>query len=227
MSSSSLIKACIFDLDGVIVDTAKYHFLAWRRLANALGFDFDEHANEQLKGVGRMESLDIILSWGGIALSPEEKYAWSEKKNGWYLEYVDKMNPSEILEGAMEFLLDVKAHGMKVALGSSSKNAQAILRHIGLGDFFDAVVDGTHITRTKPDPQVFLLGAEALAIEPSHCIVFEDAQSGVDAALAGGFLAVGVGQAASLGHAHLVIPGFKGWSWATLESELMNSLSAI
>lgn len=217
------IKACIFDLDGVIVDTARFHFLAWRRLANELGFDFDERENEKLKGVGRMESLDIILDWGGVKLTQEEKAAWAARKNGWYLEYVGTMNPSDILEGAMEFLLDVKAHGIKVGLGSSSKNARAILNFIGLNDFFEVVIDGTHITRTKPDPQVFLLGAEALGLLPSRCVVFEDAQAGVDAALAGGFYAVGVGSPESLSHAHLVVPGFKDWNWKELESTLLNS----
>lgn len=223
MPANHPIKACIFDLDGVIVDTAKFHFLAWRRLANELGFDFDEHKNEQLKGVGRMESLDIILDWGGISLSQEEKNAWAERKNGWYLEYVSTMNPSDVLEGALDFLLDVRAHGIRVALGSSSKNARSILKYVELSDFFEAVIDGTLITRTKPDPQVFLLGAEALGLPPSQCIVFEDAQAGIDAALAGGFHAVGVGRPEVLTHAALVVPGFKDWNWKDLESALMKS----
>lgn len=223
MTPNQPIKACIFDLDGVIVDTAKFHFLAWRRLANELGFDFDEHENEQLKGVGRMESLDIILDWGGIRLSQEEKNAWAERKNGWYLEYVGTMNPSDVLEGALDFLLDVKSHGIRVALGSSSKNARSILRYVGLSDFFEAVIDGTLITRSKPDPQVFLLGAEALGLHPSECLVFEDAQAGIDAALAGGFHAVGVGRPGVLSHAALVVPGFKDWNWKELESALLNS----
>ena len=221
MPAQNTIHACIFDLDGVIVDTAKYHFQAWRRLANALGFDFDEAANEKLKGVGRMESLDIILGWGQIALSVEEKQEWAARKNGWYRELISKMDASEILEGAMAFLLDVKAQGIKVALGSSSKNAQTILDYIGLHGFFDAIVDGTRITRTKPDPQVFLLGAADLGEAPGHCVVFEDAQSGVDAALAGGFYAVGIGRPDSLGHAHLVIPNFVGWDWKGIEKMLI------
>lgn len=221
MPSNQLIKACIFDLDGVIVDTARFHFLAWRRLANELGFDFDEHENEQLKGVGRMESLDMILGWGGLRLTQEEKNAWAERKNGWYLEYVSKMGPSDVLEGALEFLLDVKSGGVRVALGSSSKNARSILKYIGLSDFFEVVIDGTLITRTKPDPQVFLLGAEALGLSPSQCIVFEDAQAGIDAAVAGGFFAVGVGRPEVLAHAVLVVPGFKDWTWKELESAIL------
>lgn len=223
MSAPPSIQACIFDLDGVIVDTARFHFLAWRRLANALGFDFDEQANEQLKGVGRMESLDIILGWGGIHLTEEEKGEWAARKNGWYLEYISTMSPSDILEGALAFLQDVKEHGIRVALGSSSKNARSILRYTGLADFFEVVVDGTRTTRTKPDPQIFLLGATDLGIPPSRCVVFEDAQSGIDAALAGGFYAVGVGRQESLGHAHLVVPGFQNLSWPDLEIALMKS----
>jgi beta-phosphoglucomutase len=217
------VSACIFDLDGVIVDTAWFHFLAWRRLANELGFDFDEAANESLKGVGRMESLDIILGWGGVELTPGEKQAWADRKNGWYREYVAGMTPADILDGALEFLQNVRAHGKKVGLGSSSKNARTILQYIGLSDFFDAVVDGTNITRSKPDPQVFLLGAEAMGLDPAHCIVFEDAQSGIDAALSGGFYAVGVGHPESLGDAHLVVPNFIGWDYPRLENALIGN----
>jgi beta-phosphoglucomutase len=217
------ITTCIFDLDGVIVDTAKYHFLASRRLANELGFDFDEHANEQLKGVGRMESLDIILSWGGVQLSADEKTDWAARKNDWYLELANQMDPSEILDGALDFLEDVKTQGKLIALGSSSKNAKTILDLIGLGDYFDAVVDGNDIVRTKPDPEVFLLCAQALGQDPRHCVVFEDAQSGVEAALAGGFFAVGIGQQTALKQAHLVVPGFSGWTWKRMESVLLNS----
>lgn len=223
MPSQPPFSACIFDLDGVLVDTAKYHFLAWRRLANELGFDFDEYANEGLKGVGRMESLDIIIDWGNIRLTPEEKLLWAERKNAWYLEFVLQMDSSEILDGAMAFLEDVKKHGVHIAVGSSSKNAGTILRQIGLGNFFETMVDGNQITRTKPDPQVFTLCAEALALAPDRCIVFEDAQSGVDAALAGGFSAVGVGREDVLGRAHLVIPDFKGWTWPALTAALLNS----
>ena len=222
MPSQNPLTSCIFDLDGVIVDTAKYHFQAWRRLANELGFDFDAHANEGLKGVGRMESLEIILDWGNIQLSQEEKQAWADRKNGWYQGLIRKMNASEILPGAMEFLEEVKGLGKHIALGSSSKNARTILDYIGLGDYFDVVIDGNSITRTKPDPQVFLLCAEGLNQTPASCVVFEDAQSGVDAAIAGGFYAVGVGKPESLGHAHLVIPGFEEWDWHRIENSLIN-----
>ena len=163
------------------------------------------------------------LDWGKINLTPEEKLVWADRKNGWYLELVNRMDPSEILEGALEFIEDAKKHGIRVAVGSSSKNARTILAHIGLGNFFEATIDGNSITRTKPDPQVFLLCAVGLGLAPSQCVVFEDAQSGVDAALAGGFYAVGVGRKEVLGHAHLVISGFQGWTWSKMESALITT----
>ncbi len=205
-----MIKACIFDLDGVIVDTAKYHFIAWRRLANYLGFDFTEEENEKLKGVSRMDSLSLILKWGGIEKTQAEKEELADLKNGWYREYILRMDSSEILEGVLPFLDNLEEEGIRMAVGSSSKNAGTILDQIGLTHRFEAIIDGNKITRSKPDPQVFELGAEAMQLQPNECIVFEDAEAGVDAALAGGFLAVGVGQEENLGHAHFVTPNFVG-----------------
>lgn len=205
-----MIKACIFDLDGVIVDTARYHFIAWRRLANSLGFDFSEEENEKLKGVSRMKSLELILEWGRIEKTEAEKEALAELKNGWYREYILKMDADEILEGVLPFLNHLEEKGIRMAVGSSSKNAMTILEQVGLKDRFEAIIDGSMATRTKPDPQVFTLGAEAMGVKPRECIVFEDAEKGIDAALAGGFYAVGVGNAGNLGHAHLVVPDFIG-----------------
>lgn len=202
------MKACLFDLDGVIVDTAVYHFKAWRRLANELGFDFTEHQNEQLKGISRMESLEKILDWGHVTLSPEEKEAWAAKKNDWYLAYVREMTPEEVLPGVKDFLTVLHQHDVKIALGSASKNAPLILERIGMASFFDVVIDGTKTTRSKPDPEVFLLGAQALGLPPADCIVFEDAVAGVEAAHRGGMKAVGVGSPEVLTEADLVIPGF-------------------
>jgi len=207
-----MIKACIFDLDGVIVDTAKYHFIAWRRLANTLGFDFTEEENEKLKGVSRMESLELILQWGGVEKAEAEKEELAELKNGWYLEYILKMEPDEILEGVIPFLNHLEGQGIRLAVGSSSKNAMAILEQVGLANRFEAIIDGTKTSRTKPDPQVFSLAAEAMGLQPRECIVFEDAEKGIDAALAGGFFAVGVGSEANLGHAHFVLPNFIGFT---------------
>ncbi len=199
------IKACLFDLDGVIVDTAKYHFKAWKKMANALGFDFSEKENEQLKGVSRMDSINLILGWGDIALSEEEKQQWASQKNDWYLDFLQKMDKKEILPGALEFVQDLQQKGIRIALGSSSKNAVLALSKVGMLHYFEAIIDGTKTTRSKPDPQVFQMGAAALDCHPSECIVFEDAESGVAAALAGGFYAVGLGSPDNLGAAHLVL----------------------
>lgn len=211
-----MIKACIFDLDGVIVDTARYHFAAWRRLANSLGFDFSEADNEQLKGVGRMESLDIILGWGGVTLPQAEKEALAAKKNEWYKELIQHMQPDEILPGVTEFLNDLQSRGIRIALGSASKNAEEVIHSVGLSQTFDVIVDGRQTSRSKPDPEVFLLAAEALGFSPAECIVFEDAESGITAALSGGFRAVGVGNPEVLGKAHAVIPGFAGLTIDTI-----------
>ena len=204
------IKACLFDLDGVIVDTAKYHFKAWKKMANALGFDFSEKENEQLKGVSRMDSINLILKWGGISLTEAEKKKWANQKNDWYLEFLEKMDQQEILPGALEFVQDLQQKGIRIALGSSSKNAVLALTKVGMLHYFEAIIDGTKTTRSKPDPQVFQMGAIALDCQPSECIVFEDAESGVAAALAGGFYAVGMGSPSNLGAAHLVLSSLDG-----------------
>lgn len=203
------IKACIFDLDGVIVDTAKYHYQAWKRLCNELGFDLSEEENESLKGIGREESLDILLEKGGISKSSDEKAELTSQKNGWYQELIGRMTPEEVLPGALAFLKGVKASGRKTALGSSSRNARMIIETLEIESLFDAIIDGTKVSKGKPDPQTFLLGAEALKIHPSNCVVFEDAKAGVQAAIAGGMYVVGVGNADTLARANFVIPGFE------------------
>ena len=217
------IKACIFDLDGVICDTAKYHFKAWRKLANELGFDFTEEDNEKLKGVSRVESLNLILSWGGVEENDEEvKSAMADKKNSWYLDFILHMTPDEILPGVKNFLDDLKKRQVKIVLGSASKNSVTILEKIELLDYFDAIIDGNKTTRSKPDPEVFLLGAKAMEAKPKECIVFEDAIKGVEAALEGGFYTVGVGSSDVLDEAHIVIPGFEYIDY----SEILEALSA-
>ena len=203
------VKACLFDLDGVIVDTAIYHFQAWRRLANELGFDFTEHQNEQLKGVSRMESLDLILGWGNVTLSEEEKLNWATRKNDWYLDLVKEMTPKEVLPGVKKFLVLLRENNIKIALGSASKNAKLILERIEMLPYFDAIIDGNRITKSKPDPEVFLLGAEATNCEPEECVVFEDAVAGVKAGKSGGMRVIGVGQPDILIEADLVISGFE------------------
>lgn len=189
------IKAAIFDLDGVIVDTAKYHYLAWKHLAEELGFIFSEKDNERLKGVSRMRSLEILLETGGLSgkFSLQQMEAMASKKNGWYVEYISRMDESEILPGTLNCLRGFNDLGIKLALGSASRNAPMILRNLSLTNCFDVIIDGTGTSKAKPDPEVFLLAASELSVPPKNCIVFEDAQAGLEAAKAGGMWAVAVG----------------------------------
>jgi beta-phosphoglucomutase len=213
----SNIKACIFDLDGVIVDTAVYHYKAWKRLANELGFDISEEQNEKLKGVSRMRSLELILQWGGITKTKAEQEELAAKKNGWYVEMISHMTPAEILPGAKEFLETCRAAGLKTALGSASKNSMTILDKINLAYLFDAVIDGNHVSKPKPDPEVFLKGAEALNVIPADCVVFEDAIAGIEAAKNGGMKAVGIGSPNVLTEADLVVSGLNKMSLEMLK----------
>ena len=201
------IKACIFDLDGVIVDTAIYHYKAWKRLANELGFDFTEHDNEQLKGVSRMRSLEIVLQCGGVTKTEAEKELLAAKKNTWYMEMVNQMTPAEILPGAREFVESCRDAGIKTALGSASKNSMTILNKLNIAHLFDVIIDGNKVSKAKPDPEVFLKGAQELGVEPKYCVVFEDAIAGVEAAKAGGMKAVGIGNPDILHEADLVVSG--------------------
>lgn len=201
------IKACIFDLDGVIVDTAKYHYMAWKRLAGQLNIDFTEDDNERLKGVSRMDSLEIILELGGLTLSREKKQEYASLKNKWYVDLISKMTPDEILPGSVDFLIDVRRAGIKTAIGSASKNTPLILSRVGIEKLFDAVADGNSVHKAKPDPEVFLVAAELLKCDPGNCLVFEDAAAGVKAALNAGMACVGIGSEKILGEAHLVVSG--------------------
>ncbi|MBU5347594.1 beta-phosphoglucomutase [Paenibacillus lautus] len=208
----STISACLFDLDGVLVDTAKYHYIAWKRLAGELGFEFTEQDNERLKGVSRMASLDILLEVGGITLNEDAKLALAEKKNAWYVEYISNMDESEILPGAREFIQALKDRGIKVALGSASKNAMLILNNTGLTPYFDAIIDGTKTAQAKPDPEVFTLGARELGARPDDCVVFEDAEAGIEAAIRAGMRSVGIGSPETLGRANIVLPSLEGFT---------------
>lgn len=214
----TLIKACLFDLDGVLVDTAKYHYIAWKELADRLGFEFTEHDNERLKGVSRAASLDILLSIGGLTFDEAEKARLAEEKNNRYVEYISKMDSSEILPGALEFLKDCRSRGLKVALGSASKNAMTILNNTGLTPYFDAIIDGTKTSAAKPDPEVFLLGAQELGVQPSECVVFEDAEAGIEAARRAGMASVGIGSPDTLGAANLVVPSLLDMDTVRLKS---------
>src|ERR1700761_233051 len=212
------IKACIFDLDGVIVDTAVYHYKAWKKLANQLGFDITEQQNEQLKGVSRVRSLELILQWGGVTKTAAEQEELASLKNSWYVDMISKMTPAEILPGAKEFLEACRAAGLKTALGSASKNSMMILEKINLTGMFDAIIDGNKVSKPKPDPEVFLKGAEELGIPPANCVVFEDAIAGVEAAIAGGMKVVGIGSPQVLTQANLVVSGLDKMTLEKLET---------
>lgn len=201
------IRGAIFDLDGVIVDTAKYHFLAWKRLAMELGFDFKEADNEGLKGVSRMKSLDILLEIGGLSYSHDDKILLAEKKNQWYVEYITALDEGELLPGAKEYILRLKNQGIKISLGSASKNALTILNQLNIVELFDTIVDGNMVTNPKPNPEVFLLAAEKLGIPSNQCIVYEDAEAGIIAAKAAGMKTIGIGNREILKSADLVVKG--------------------
>lgn len=217
----SSIEGCIFDLDGVVVDTAKYHYQAWKRLANELGFEFDESHNERLKGVSRMRSLEILLEVGGLSFPQEKMEQLAARKNEWYVEYISRMTPNEILPGSKELLEELRAKGIKLALGSASKNTPLIMDRIGLKDHFDAIIDGNIISIAKPAPEIFLAASKAIGVEPPCCIVFEDAEAGVEAAINAGMRVVGIGNPQVLKRANLVVPNLKNFTF----QYLVNSLS--
>ena len=197
------IKAVIFDLDGVIVSTDDYHYRAWKAISDEEGIYFDREINERLRGVSRMESLEIILEKATREYSDIEKNSFAERKNSLYRSLLEELTPNDILSGVMNVLETLKQNDIKVAIGSSSKNTEFILSKIGLYDYFDAISDGTQIKNSKPDPEVFLLAAKKLHIQPQNCLVVEDADAGVEAGLAGGMKVLAVGYASGNKNAHL------------------------
>jgi len=212
-----MIKGCIFNLDGVVVDTAKYHYIAWRRLANQLGFDISPEQHETLRGLSRMGSLEQILEWGGgIYMTEAEKLHWGDVKNNWYVELILHMKPEEVLPGVLDFIRQVRDEGIAVALSSASRSARSVLRTTQLESCFDAIIDGNQSRKPKPHPEGFLMAANALRLCPSECLVFEDSALGVVAGVVGKFHVVGIGKPEYLPKAHCVIPGFEGQSFATL-----------
>lgn len=198
--------AFLFDLDGVLVDTARFHFIAWRRLANELGFDFTEEENEALKGVGRVESLHLILNWGNKALDDQKFQEALTKKNSWYLEMVNDLSSSDLLLGAKDFLEATKSAGISTGLGSASKNARQIINHLEINHLLDVIVDGTQVSRSKPDPEVFLKGAAQLAVSAINCVVFEDAIAGIQAARSANMKCVGISNDLTALPADIVVP---------------------
>ncbi|MCR5426122.1 MAG: beta-phosphoglucomutase [Lachnospiraceae bacterium] len=191
------MKAVIFDLDGVICFTDRYHYKAWKEIADEIRVPFDEATNNRMRGVSRMASLEILLEGADRSFSTTEKEALAERKNGIYVALLDEMSPSDLSEEVRDTLRELRKRGLLLAIGSSSRNTKKILGKLGLSDFFDAVSDGTNITRSKPDPEVFLKAAEMLRISPKEALVVEDAAAGIEAANAGGFASAGLGEAAA------------------------------
>lgn len=212
-------KAIIFDLDGVIVDTAKYHYLAWRKIANNLGFDFSEEQNEQLKGVSRVQSLEFLLNSGNISLSQSEKENLLKTKNEHYLSLISKMDASELLPGIPQLINDLHKNKTPFALGSASKNARLILDSLHLTSMFSAIVDGNEVTKAKPNPEVFLIAAQRLGFDPKDCVVVEDSKAGIEAANSVGMISVGIGLSTILGDADYLLS-----STAELTFDFLNKI---
>lgn len=215
-------KGFIFDLDGVIVDTAKYHFLAWKKLANGINIDFTEEENEQLKGVSRVKSLEKILAWGDKTISAAKFEDLMGKKNEDYLAHISVMGENEILPDVPRVLNTLINHKQPISLGSASKNARIILDRVDLTSKFDAVVDGNDVSRAKPDPEVFLKAAKLLNVKPEDCIVFEDSVAGVQAANTANMISIGIGSEEVLGQADYVFKDFTEISDEFLHALLTN-----
>ena len=220
------LKAVIFDLDGVLVSTDEYHYLAWKKIADEQGIYFDREINHRLRGVSRMASLDIVLERASKTYTQEEKEEMAARKNAVYVESLSALTPEDLLPGAAALLDSLKEAGVKIAVGSSSKNTPLILKQIGLKDKFDAVIDGSMISRSKPDPEVFSKAAAAVSARPEECIVMEDAEAGIEAALAAGMTAVGVVAAVgNLPGAHAVCHSLEELTPQKMEDILVKRLS--
>lgn len=217
-------KAFIFDLDGVIVDTAKFHYLAWKKLADDLGISFSEEDNEQLKGVSRVRSLEIILQMGEVTMTDTEKTVHLAEKNEDYLSYIATMTADDILPDVPRVLHYLKAKNIPMALGSASKNAKQILAKVGLLEMFDAIVDGNEVSKAKPDPEVFLNAAAKLGATAENCIVFEDAIAGIQAANVAGMYSIGIGHREVLTEAKQVFKNFTEISTEFLENLIQKTL---
>lgn len=203
------MRAVIFDLDGVICYTDRYHFLAWKELADEIGVYFDETMNNRLRGISRMDSLNIILEQSNQTYTDWQKEELAAKKNAIYVKLLGQMSPADLSDEVRTTLDALRVKGFKLAIGSSSKNARMILQQIGLGDYFDAVSDGNHIVNSKPDPEVFLKAAEYLSEKPKDCLVVEDALAGIEAAVRGGFKSAGLGEAALHGQVTYSMENFR------------------
>ena len=202
----------IFNLDGVLVDTSVYHYAAWRRLENELGFDINQQEHETLRGLSRMASLEKILEWGNVYLTEAEKLHMSDVKNNWYKQLLVSVTPDHVLAGVVPFLTELKGAGFKIGLSSASKSARMVLNSTHLTSFFDVIIDGHSTRKSKPDPECFLMASRELGLLPTRCVVFEDSHLGVQAGLFGDFTVIGVGSSDYLTNAHAVIPNFENLS---------------
>lgn len=223
MSMNTSIRGFIFDLDGVIVDTAHHHFLSWRQLSAQMGFEIPDSLDHDLKGLGRMESLEKVLAFRNVDTPKSEWADLAARKNVMYLEEISHLSDGDTLPGVIEFLESARNHGLALAIGSGSKNARPILTTLGISDRFNAICDGTDISRSKPDPEVFQCACTKLGISPSEAVVFEDARSGVEAARTLGAYVVGIGHKDQLGDAHLILPSLDGIS----ATDILTKLSEI
>ncbi|WP_318312416.1 beta-phosphoglucomutase [Flagellimonas crocea] len=198
-----MIKGFIFDLDGVITDTAELHYEAWKKLSDEMGWHFDRDLNESLRGISRMDSIKVIMDHNGVSLDRETIVELATKKNDIYVESLDSMTPNDYLPGARELLTHLRSEGFSVALGSASKNAHKVLQQLKATHYFDVIGDGNSVSKSKPAPDIFLYASEKLGLQPQNCIVFEDAEKGIDAAKAGKFHSVGIGPEERVGHADI------------------------
>ncbi len=212
------LKACIFDMDGVIIHSADFHFEAWRKLAKERGIVLEEQLKPLLNGLDRESSLEIVLNKESLKLNEEEKLALIEKKNNWYLQSIANLKQKDLLKGALPFLKECRSRNIKIALGSRSRNARFILEKTEILSYFDAVVDGNQVKRFKPNPEVFLKGAALIGVEPNEAVVFEDSVSGMKAARSGGFFCVGIGDSEKFPEANHVIDGLHQMNLEKLRS---------
>jgi beta-phosphoglucomutase len=217
----TLIEGFVFDLDGVIVDTAIHHFQSWKKLMREIGVEIADEDDHHTRGASRMESLEYLLSTYGVQKTTEEKLELAARKNEYYLKAIDQITPDDLLPGALQFLIDSKKAGLRLALGSASKNARGVLEKLQIEDRFDAILDGNDAKESKPDPEIFIKASQALELDADHVVVFEDAAKGVQAALAAGCHCVGIGDASTLGAADMVIPGL----FAMTPQEIIEKLS--
>lgn len=212
-----MIKGFIFDLDGVITDTAEYHYLAWKALADEMGWKFDREVNENLRGVSRIDSIEIIAAHNEVNMEESELSEIANKKNDLYVQSLEKITPADYLPGVKRLLDTLTEKGYKIGLGSASKNAQMVLKKLQATEYFDVIGDGSSVSKSKPAPDLFLFVADALGLKPEECIVYEDAESGVDAARAGGFRSVGIGPEDRVGHADLCFPDMQSASFEKIQ----------